>query len=177
MSSIFDIVKEDLMDYTFLISMIILLAIPLFNIILYKDKEDYGGYDERQEIVRGKAFKYGFLTMVSVEGIMLLKEQTDGISIECNVLMMAGILIGVLVVVLYCIWNDAYWQLKQKPMPFVCMLGAVALSNMFIAKGKTIVENGIVTWEGSNPVFMAVFFSIILINVIIKMYIDKKKDQ
>ena len=159
------------MDYTFLISMIILLAIPLFNIILYKEKEDYGGYDERQEIVRGKAFKYGFLTLVSVEGIMLLKEQTDGISIECNVL------IGVLVVVLYCIWNDAYWQLKQKPMPFVCMLGAVALSNMFIAKGKTIVENGIVTWEGSNPVFMAVFFSIILINVIIKMYIDKKKDQ
>ena len=78
MSSIFDIVKEDLMDYTFLISMIILLAIPLFNIILYKEKEDYGGYDERQEIVRGKAFKYGFLTMVSVEGIMLLKEQTDG---------------------------------------------------------------------------------------------------
>ena len=154
------------MDYTFLISMIILLAIPLFNIILYKEKEDYGGYDERQEIVRGKAFKYGFLTLVSVEGIMLLKEQTDGISIECNVL-----------VVLYCIWNDAYWQLKQKPMPFVCMLGAVALSNMFIAKGKTIVENGIVTWEGSNPVFMAVFFSIILINVIIKMYIDKKKDQ
>ena len=59
MSSIFDIVKEDLMDYTFLISMIILLAIPLFNIILYKEKEDYGGYDERQEIVRGKAFKYG----------------------------------------------------------------------------------------------------------------------
>ena len=177
MSSIFDIVKEDLMDYTFLISMIILLAIPLFNIILYKDKEDYGGYDERQEIVRGKAFKYGFLTMVSVEGIMLLKEQTDGISIECNVLMMAGILIGVLVVVLYCIWNDAYWQLKQKPMPFVCMLGTVALSNMFIAKGKTIVANGIVTWDGSSPVFMAVFFSIILINVIIKMYIDKKKDQ
>lgn len=26
------------MDYTFLISMIILLAIPLFNIILYKEK-------------------------------------------------------------------------------------------------------------------------------------------
>lgn len=165
------------MDYTFLIFMIILLAIPLFNIILYKEKEDYGGYDERQEIVRGKAFKYGFLTLVSVEGIMLLKEQTDGISIECNVLMMAGILIGVLVVVLYCIWNDAYWQLKQKPMPFVCMLGAIALCNMFNARGKTIVENGIVTWEGSNPVFMAVFFSIILINVIIKMYIDKKKDQ
>lgn len=45
MSSIFDIIKEDLMDYTFLISMIILLAIPLFNIILYKEKEDYGGYD------------------------------------------------------------------------------------------------------------------------------------
>ena len=67
--------------------------------------------------------------------------------------------------------------IKAKPMPFVCMLGTVALSNMFIAKGKTIVENGIVTWEGSNPVFMAVFFSIILINVIIKMYIDKKKDQ
>lgn len=31
------------MDYTFLIFMIILLAIPLFNIILYKEKEDYGG--------------------------------------------------------------------------------------------------------------------------------------
>ena len=43
MSSIFDIIKEDLMDYTFLIFMIILLAIPLFNIILYKEKEDYGG--------------------------------------------------------------------------------------------------------------------------------------
>ena len=62
-------------------------------------------------------------------------------------------------------------------MPFVCMLGAIALCNMFNARGKTIVANGIVTWDGGNSIFLAVFFSIILINVIIKMYIDKKKDQ
>lgn len=41
-----------------------LIIIQVFKILAYgKGENDHGGFDERQELVRGRAFKYGFLTM------------------------------------------------------------------------------------------------------------------
>ena len=38
------------------------IAIQIFKIIMFKKDKDYSGYDERQELIRGRAFRYGFLT-------------------------------------------------------------------------------------------------------------------
>ena len=39
------------------------IAVQIFKIIMFKKDKDYSGYDERQELIRGRAFRYGFLTL------------------------------------------------------------------------------------------------------------------
>ena len=36
------------------------IAVQVFKIIMFKKDKDYSGYDERQELIRGRAFRYGF---------------------------------------------------------------------------------------------------------------------
>ena len=48
------------------------IAVQIFKIIMFKKDKDYSGYDERQELIRGRAFRYGFLTLAfSLAAVML----------------------------------------------------------------------------------------------------------
>ena len=42
------------------------IAVQVFKIIMFKKDKDYSGYDERQELIRGRAFRYGFLTLAAL---------------------------------------------------------------------------------------------------------------
>ena len=44
------------------------IAVQIFKIIMFKKDKDYSGYDERQELIRGRAFRYGFLTLAGAVG-------------------------------------------------------------------------------------------------------------
>ena len=51
------------------------IAVQIFKIIMFKKDKDYSGYDERQELIRGRAFRYGFLTLAfSLAAVMLWEE-------------------------------------------------------------------------------------------------------
>ena len=86
------------------------IAVQVFKIIMFKKDKDYSGYDERQELIRGRAFRYGFLTLAALLAAAVLWEECVGaLSIEFSLLMMACLMVGCLVVILYDIWKDAYW--------------------------------------------------------------------
>lgn len=90
------------------------IAVQIFKIIMFKKDKDYSGYDERQELIRGRAFRYGFLTLAfSLAAVMLWEECVGALPIEFSLLMMACLMVGCLVVILYDIWKDAYWGIRQ----------------------------------------------------------------
>lgn len=166
------------MKNTFLFSSCILILIPLVRIILYKGKDDFGGYDERQEIVRGKGFKFGFLTLIFLETVILLgKEMMEDIPMEFRLVMMACVMTGCLVTILYWIWKDAYWELQQKPLPFVLLMVFVIVLQVVGILMNPVIADGIVIWDGGIFVLSGLFFSIILMNVIVKILLDKKAEQ
>lgn len=91
-------------------------------------------YDERQHMVRGKAYQYGFLTLLCYELIYgaaytwtLPKwcDNTTGI--------FTGVMLSVLVFGVYCIWKDAYMNLNQNPGCIYLLFGAMGGVNLIIA--------------------------------------------
>ena len=65
------------------------IAVQIFKIIMFKKDKDYSGYDERQELIRGRAFRYGFLTLAfSLAAVMLWEECVGALPIEFSLLMM-----------------------------------------------------------------------------------------
>lgn len=55
------------------------IAVQIFKIIMFKKDKDYSGYDERQELIRGRAFRYGFLTLAfSLAAVTLWEECVGG---------------------------------------------------------------------------------------------------
>lgn len=156
-----------------------LIIIQVFKILAYgKGEKDHGGFDERQELVRGRAFKYGFLTMFFLQCFLILwKETIDNIPIEFGLLMMTCLMIGCLVTLIYCIYKDAYWELRQKSLPFIGMWLFIMVIAIYGIKNNELVVNGVLTWDGGIYVLVGLLFLIILINVLIKMFIDKKDNN
>ena len=90
------------------------IVVQIFKIIMFKKDKDYSGYDERQELIRGRAFRYGFLTLAfSLAAVVLWEECVGALPIEFSLLMMTCLMAGCLVVILYDIWKDAYWGIRQ----------------------------------------------------------------
>lgn len=119
-------------------------------------------YDERQERVRGRGYKYGFLTMIiynALMGGMYLDTMPDWCDLfAVNII---GIAVSALIFAVYCIWNDAYMSFNESPrMVYLFILG-IAAFNLFpgimnLMHG-TIVEEGKLTFRCSNIIMGFVF--------------------
>lgn len=91
-------------------------------------------YDERQRLARGKAFQYGFFTLLGwivVTGVIYNDTMPQWCSLI--VLNMIGAGIALLVFGLYCIAKDAYLSLREKPLSMYIVTGVAGFSNLGVA--------------------------------------------
>lgn len=120
----------------FLIGM--LIGLLLVVIILYvskKDKTIKCRYDERQEIARGKAFKYAFGTLaVGTFLILFIPLFISEVSRQIlQLLLLILLLLSLTVFVGYCIFHDAYFALNEKRPLITVILFAIFVFNAIIA--------------------------------------------
>lgn len=157
------------------------IAIQVFKIIMFKKDKDYSGYDERQELIRGRAFRYGFLTLAFLLAATVLWEECVGtLPIEFPLLMMACLMVGCLVVILYDIWKDAYWEIRQTSGSNIAvglMVIVMAMQYMGLRgqiKNGDVIVRGVLTWDGGIYLLILVFFALILANLLVKSWMDKR---
>lgn len=90
-------------------------------------------YDERQLLVRGKAFKCAFVFLAIYVNVAAMLDAFSGNRILLSV---GGILLGtVLALFLFasiCVMKDAYMSLKENAKGVIMMLGAVGVFNTII---------------------------------------------
>ena len=88
-----------------------------------------------------------------------------------------GIGLALLVFGVYCIWNDAYMNLNQKPWSVHLMFGVLALCNLGIAENNqrigTLFVDGKLGFGAVNLVF-AVMFIVFEIVFFIKRSLEKR---
>lgn len=135
-------------------------------------------YDERQQLVQGKGYKYAFFTMLIYYGLIFIADFSEiNLHAESNALIMIGIGIGVCVFASYAILHDAYFALNEKVPRLIGVFAVLACINSlaavrFIVEGKIIVD-GVLTRMVSNLVVSLMLIDVLVV-LLVKYFLDKK---
>ena len=145
------------------------------------DKSNKCKYDERQQLVRGKGYQYGFFSMMAVCVISIFLHIGEvPLKIEESVIYFVIILVGVGVYASYCILKDSYFALNENKKTVLILFGAVGVMNLFTGIGKIMdgqmVENGVVGYDCIN-FLCGILFLVIFIMLLVKNALDKREDD
>ena len=109
----------------------IVICVILFK-VLNKDKNVKTKYDERQEMIRNKSYKYAFYTVVFYEALMLCLSigGFPAIPVPQYVFHMLGVFLGLGVVIVYSILKEAYWGQNNNVKSYVIVMIACFVINI-----------------------------------------------
>ncbi len=158
----------------------LILVVVLFR-FANTDKKIKTEYDERQEKVRGKAYKYAFYTALTVQALLCTASICQiEIPIEDYILHFVGILFGCLVLGAYCIWNGVYWGLNNDRKRYGVVFAICIILNLIAVVGP-LMSGMLFEEDGKIGIPVLNFLVILMMAVfgiehIIKSSIDKKAD-
>ena len=133
------------MEYALGLALGLAVGIGVVALLLKKKVLDMT-FDERQERARGKAYQYGFFTLL---GCVIAYGVLDVvIGPWCDALAggMICICLSLTVFATVCILNDAYLSLKENPRKVMTVFTLIMLLNLVI--GVINVMNGAAIEEG-----------------------------
>lgn len=91
-------------------------------------------FDERQLLARGKAFQYGFYTMLTAGGICACVDYVDALPGRSFPWLIGALILGVAVFALTAIHHDAYYGFREKPERYyimgACLIFVMAFSGI-----------------------------------------------
>ncbi len=128
-------------------NLLIVLILALLFLFLMKFGGKKDNYDERQELIRGKGFKYGFLTMMLADGILAVAMRK--IQLAPQWLILTPIFAGLWVFSIYALWNSAYFAINQKKIRWLSWFfllmglldGTQSITNLMTTSGSLQVWN------------------------------------
>lgn len=136
-------------------------------------------FDERQELVRGTSFKYGFFALIIYNGAYILASMAlEKLPFDTATGMFFGICIGVMVFAAYGIWHDGYLALNEKPARVMIAFTLIGIVNLalgirsFVA-GDAFVD-GQLTFRSIN-LFCGLLFVFIGVVYLLKWIKDVRE--
>lgn len=138
-------------------------------------------FDERQELVRGRGFKYGFFTLLICNFIVFMLEMSDvPVYAETEVIVVINCLIGISIYVIYCIWNEGYFALNENRKRLMVAFAVIGVGNLLvsavnIAEG-TMIENGKLTFRSLN-LCCGLLLIVVFVTLLLKKVCKDGKDE
>ncbi len=130
-----------------LVGIVIGLIVSFFAIKFFnRDGKIRTEYDEMQEIIRGKAYRIAFFTLVIALAILLVLDIMEvALPMTNSVLYFGLIVIGIAVQAGYSILNGAYFGLNNNKAKFWGVMITVTVINllvsiMAIVSGRMVVD-------------------------------------
>lgn len=147
--------------------------------LLFKKKVLDMHFDERQERARGKAFQYGFFTLLASTYVYGISDVMFGR--WCDVL--AGVTIclaiSLCVFAITCILKDAYLSLREKPRTVMTMFALLSAVNLgfggISAASGELMENGVLTFRATNPIIG--FATLVILIVYIVNHLLRSREE
>ncbi len=136
-------------------------------------------YDERQQALRDKGFRFAYLTLIGYMVVFALLHSLEVIPGEMSGWLFIGVIISLVVHIIYSIYNDAYFRISDSPKGYTVLFGILGLSNIVLGVLKRI--NGEV--EGAFPAYgdlnlvIGVMLLVISVNILIKQALDKRTEE
>lgn len=138
-------------------------------------------YDERQELQRGRAFKYGFFTLL-IYDLLMGAVYSGGWPGWCDmfVFQCIGVGIALMVFISCCIWKDAYISLTEQPKKVCVLLVAAVLVNVaggvMNAVNRQVFTENALNFGAVNFIFAAVLL-VVLVEFLLKLWLDQKRAE
>lgn len=135
-------------------------------------------YDERQRIEQGRAFQYAYITLICYLIAYQILNQAFGI-VWCDSTFgfLLGISFSISVFLAYCVFQDAYFSIKESKNGAMIGVNAIGLAQLLVGIGHiadgTIIQDGIITRNAVHLLFFAVVL-LLDVFVFIRKYLDKE---
>ncbi len=159
-------------------------VIAFFVILLMKGESGTARYDERQELVQGRAFRGGFWTMM-FSAILLIWLNLFGVIpfVGMEVALLTVGMVSATVYAVYCVWNDAYFALNEggNHTAMVSVIFLLGISNLImglnaILDGEMLVD-GMLTFLVAHFLVAMLAFGICGTYLLKKFLWDRKEEQ
>ena len=158
----------------------LVICLVLFR-YMNKDRHVKTQYDEMQEIIRGRAYKYAFCVMAVCEAILgILALGEVRLPMHAMVVHFSVLLIGIIVQCTYCIFKDAYIGINTNSRRFIIVMIVAGLINFLGCAGAIrsheMVVDGILETPAIN-LLCGVMCLVICLEVGIKNLMDKRESE
>ena len=159
-----------------LISIIVIVILFKFANSNHRSKTEY---DERQKVIRGQAYMYGFYAMLIYECLMILL-RLGGITLpmEDYLLHVGAVFFGSIVLACYSIWNDVYWGLNNNRKRYGIVMIVLAMINALPVVGS--LKEGTLFTKGENvPIvnlMVLVLMLVMGVTFLLKHLTDSRKN-
>lgn len=161
----------------------LIIGLILVAIVLKVTKRDGSfkcKFDERQELVRGRGFKYAFFTLISYNLFLgLIYPALEKEFMDESIKLILGVLLAILVYACYCIWHEGYFSLNENPKRVLIAFAIIALSNLLIGVVQLshfgFLVDGKITYHSTN-LFCALMFIIVFITLLLKSISNKGEE-
>lgn len=146
-----------------------------------KDHKVKTQYDERQEMIKGRGYKYSFYTMIFAEVIAMFLEMSGiELPIESYLVHTIAILIGALVLCVHSIWNGVYWGLNNNRRTYSIIIVLAVVLNIIplvgpIVQGK-LSGHGIYSIPVLNLIVL-IWMALIGVAALAKKCVDAGKGE
>ena len=138
-------------------------------------------YDERQEALRNKGYKYSFYTVLALEAVMTILSVSEvTFAFPVYLIHLGIILAGCLVLCVYCIWNDVYWGLNNNRKRYTAIIVIAIVLN--IIPIITAITNGEISGQGMDSlpvmnIMVIVWMAIIGVSAIVKKLVKNEDEE
>ena len=161
----------------------IAVAIGIFAVIaaIGKKRGRRGEFDERQELIRGKAYQHAFFAVMLYSALYgLLVVTAERPLMEDGLSALIAMFVGIAVFAVESIARDAFFTAKNRPKSYIILYAAVIFSQLVNAVGNIreggLVQDGVLTMD-VLPIVCAAVFTIILAVIIVKAAQPQKEDD
>lgn len=119
-------------------------------------------YDERQSVIRGNGYKYGFFAFMICNFLHGMSYAAEiNLLLDPAAFAVLSIIIALAVQISYCIWNDAYFSMNENKTRVLIVFAIIGIVNLAIGifglcDGRAI-ENGVLNFRCTN-LFCGVLF-------------------
>lgn len=147
---------------------------------LFKKKVLDCHFDERQERARGKAFQYGFFTLLVASYVYAVSDEVFGRWCEVLTGVTLCIAVSMCVFSVTCILKDAYLSLREKPRQVITMFALLSALNLGVGVMQglhgDLMEDGVLTIRAVNPI-IGFATLVILIVYIVKYFLRNREEE
>lgn len=162
------------MSYSFIMGFLVGLVIVaivtvILRLALNNEWKIKGEYDERQQLVRGRGYKYSFFTLLLCVGVILTLSTCYVNMVLFRILSFTACGISICVYATYAIWHDAYFGVNARPKLLLIYSAIIGFGNLLIG----LIEINEV--HAANLICAGIFLWICLV-ILVKKFIQRETE-